>query len=342
MNALTLRGIVAEELGSLRLHAVGKCGGLGELRKTCWTRELPGFGTRHYASGRKVYIVQARMEGRTARQRAALSHQVRISERGSCLPMLTTDWLDHFVIDAHSPSPALQATNLIRAVGDYQSDTGEGYFIDGIRDAPLIGAFNQSMFDQLLRELIARETLVKLGTAKRENPRGVGVLEGALFGLSLDGWERYESERRGKIAGRYGFLAMKFGDAVLDAFAERVIKPMISEALGYKVIDLRDVARAGVIDNILREQIRDAAFVLVDLTHDNAGAYWEAGFAEGLGKPVIYLCERTKFDSAKTHFDTNHCTTVLWSAVDEALFGRELVATLRRSLNLFTSGDQGA
>lgn len=44
MNALTLRGIVAEELGSLRLHVVGKCGGLGELRKTCWTRELPGLG----------------------------------------------------------------------------------------------------------------------------------------------------------------------------------------------------------------------------------------------------------------------------------------------------------
>ena len=65
MNALTLRGIVAEELGSLRFHVIGKCGGLGELRKTCWTRELPGFGTRHYASGRKVYIVQARMEGRT-------------------------------------------------------------------------------------------------------------------------------------------------------------------------------------------------------------------------------------------------------------------------------------
>lgn len=65
MNALTLRGIVAEELGSLRLHVIGKCGGLGELRKTCWTRELPGFGTRNYASGRTVYIVQARMTGWT-------------------------------------------------------------------------------------------------------------------------------------------------------------------------------------------------------------------------------------------------------------------------------------
>ena len=37
--------------------------------------------------------------------------------------------------------------------------------------------------------------------------------------------------------------------------------------------------------------VRDAAFVISDLTHDNSGAYWEAGYAEGLGKPVIYICE---------------------------------------------------
>ena len=45
----------------------------------------------------------------------------------------------------------------------------------------------------------------------------------------------------------------------------------------------------------MRERIRDAAFVLVDLTHDNPGAYWEGGYAEGLGKPVIYICEASKF-----------------------------------------------
>ena len=38
--------------------------------------------------------------------------------------------------------------------------------------------------------------------------------------------------------------------------------------------------------------IRDAKFVIADLTHDNNGAYWEAGYAEGLGKPVIYICEK--------------------------------------------------
>jgi nucleoside 2-deoxyribosyltransferase len=79
---------------------------------------------------------------------------------------------------------------------------------------------------------------------------------------------------------------MKFGDAVLDPFVEQTIKPAIRDAIAYDPFDLRNVSRAGVIDKILRVQIRDAAFVLVDLTHDNAGAYWEAGYAEGLGKPV--------------------------------------------------------
>jgi len=131
---------------------------------------------------------------------------------------------------------------------------------------------------------------------------------------------------------------MKFNDSNLDAFVNDTVKPAVRDGIGYDLFDMRDVARAGVIDNIMRAQIRDAAFVIVDLTHDNAGTYWEAGYAEGLGKPVVYICEEEKFSGAKTHFDTNHCTTVLWSQGkpdDNENFRKELVATLRRSLNLF-------
>ena len=101
---------------------------------------------------------------------------------------------------------------------------------------------------------------------------------------------------------------------------------------GTTFLDMRDSARAGVIDNIMRIQIRDAKFVIADLTHDNRGAYWEAGYAEGLGKPVIYICEKTKFDEKKTHFDTNHCLTVPWSRDDDTGFCDALSATIRRSL----------
>ena len=180
--------------------------------------------------------------------------------------------------------------------------------------------------NELVTELQQRE-IIRIGNTLR-------TFEGLVFidvNLTLDGWQQYEAEQRGALSGNHGFIAMKFGDRNLDSFVTDVVKPVIKE-VGYDLVDMRDVSRAGVIDNIMRTQIRDAAFVLVDLTHDNSGAYWEAGYAEGLGKPVIYICEKTKFKNASTHFDTNHCTTVPWSRDDDEGFRQELIATLRRSL----------
>ena len=282
-----------------------------------------------------VTYFDARCDALSALHRAVLSHRLSTADRGRSGLMITTDWMERFVPTARLPSPTEQAKNFVRLIGDRLSETGEGHFIDDATDTARVGAFNSAMFNQLRKELEAKGILQTLARVEMPNPRGVGVLAGHLYGLTLDGWERYEAERHGRFAGRYGFIAMKFGDALLDGFVEETIKPAVRSGIGYELVDLRDVSRAGVIDNILREQIRDAAFVLVDLTHDNSGAYWEAGYAEGLGKPVVYLCERSKFDKAKTHFDTNHCTTVLWSADRPDALRAELIATLRRSLNLF-------
>jgi hypothetical protein len=254
--------------------------------------------------------------------------------------VITTDWLEAFTRNARLPTPATQAMNLVARIGDAVAQDGEGYFVDDVTDTPLIGAFSRDMFDDLLKELVASGLVKRVGQASIPNPRDAGVLSGFTYSLTLTGWERYEAERRGRFAGLYGFIAMKFGDPVLDPMVEAVIKPAVRGGIGYDLVDLRNVSRAGVIDNILRTQIRDAAFVLVDLTHDNSGAYWEAGYAEGLGKPVVYLCEQSKFDAARTHFDTNHCTTVMWSAAAPQRFTEVLVATLRRSLNLFSDGTE--
>ena len=179
---------------------------------------------------------------------------------------------------------------------------------------------------RLVKELIERGDL-----------RGSDVsdMEIIYVNLTLQGWKAYEDEKQGKFSGKYGFIALKFDDPILDPFVSSVIKPTIKDGIGYDLVDMRDVAQSGIIDNIMRNQIQDSAFVIVDLTHDNSGAYWEAGYAEGLGKPVIYICQKTKFDDAKTHFDTNHCTTVLWSVEEDNSFRRQLIATLRRSLNMF-------
>ena len=196
---------------------------------------------------------------------------------------------------------------------------------------------NREAVTRLTKELIERNTLIAdpLGTAVGMDPAtGRPTRSFTNIDLSLDGWKQYEAEKRGRFAGNYDFLAMQFSDPNLEVFVQGVVKPTVKDRIGYDLVDMRDIGRAGVIDNIMRVRIRDAKFVIVDLTHDNNGAYWEAGYAEGLGKPVIYICERENFEKKKTHFDTNHCTTIPWCRDDPDDFRKELVATLRRSLDL--------
>ena len=126
---------------------------------------------------------------------------------------------------------------------------------------------------------------------------------------------------------------MKFDEDDLNLFVKDVVKPVVKENIGYDLVDMRDRKKAGILDEIMRGRIRDAKFVIVDLTHDNSGAYWEAGYAEGLDKPVIYICEKEKFKRCGTHFNTNHCATVLWSRDDDKGFRQELTEIILGSLD---------
>lgn len=262
-------------------------------------------------------------------QRAALSHSLCTASRQSTTPTIDTYWLKEFLTDARLPTPANQALNIIQFIGDEISRTGEELGKLPVDFQAIIGAPNREFAAKLALELCGREQLTAKDASSFDGTDLAGI------NLTLNGWESYEAEKQGQVAGNYGFIAMEFEDPVLDPFVETIVKPAVRDGIGYDLVDMRNIARAGIIDNIMRAQIRDAAFIIVDLTHDNSGAYWEAGYAEGLGKPVIYICEKAKFDDAKTHFDTNHCTTVVWSEEDSSEFTQELVATLRRSLNLF-------
>jgi hypothetical protein len=61
----------------------------------------------------------------------------------------------------------------------------------------------------------------------------------------MDGRGRCDADKRGTFAGRYGFIAMKFGDPVLDPFVEATIKPAIRDAIAYELVDLRNVSAHG-------------------------------------------------------------------------------------------------
>lgn len=260
-------------------------------------------------------------------KRAALSHRIRLDQGGNQPPRIDTYLMERVLEGgAKLPTPLQQATNLLRYIGDSVSATGEpirGWAKDIFS---IIGAPNSRAAFELLVEMQERGLIKGQIGRTISGPPSVFDLEPTLLG-----WDAYEREAKGKLDGRTAIIAMKFGDPDLDAFVDNVVKPAVTEA-GYELERVSDRPRAGVIDQVMRVKIRDAPFVLADLSHDNNGAYWEAGFAEGLGKPVIYLCQTDKWSTTKTHFDTNHCETIDWHPEKAQAFKERLVAIIRNSM----------
>ena len=109
------------------------------------------------------------------------------------------------------------------------------------------------------------------------------------------------------------FVAMWF-DECMDAAYYEGIEPAI-RAAGYNPIRIDIFEHTGQIEDAILAKIRKSSFAVVDLTQGHAGTrggvYFEAGFAFGLGRTVIYTCRRDKFD--KVHFDTSHQAHILWT-----------------------------
>src|SRR5262249_34645758 len=131
---------------------------------------------------------------------------------------------------------------------------------------------------------------------------------------------------RAHVASRYAFFARKFDNPELDRVFDECLRPAVA-ATGY---ELRPVTpRADLIDAVIEDEIRRCRFLIADLSDDNGGAYWEAGLAQGLGKPVIYVCR----DGVRTHFDTDHRQTVRWGgsySLDQT--ATKLKAVIRNTL----------
>lgn len=64
MTAIGLKKVVADALAEVRANVAYIRSPKGRPRETTWIGVEHGFGIRHYASGRNVYIVQTRMAGK--------------------------------------------------------------------------------------------------------------------------------------------------------------------------------------------------------------------------------------------------------------------------------------
>jgi nucleoside 2-deoxyribosyltransferase len=134
-----------------------------------------------------------------------------------------------------------------------------------------------------------------------------------FFTISLDGWSLIESQKRQLF--KQGFIAIKFSEEA--KIISSAIKLGINEA-GYVPLMISDKEYNGQIVPEIFFEISRSLFVVMDSTHPNSGAYYEAGYAKGMKIPVIYTCKKDNFDNItnkedRPHFDIQQENHILWT-----------------------------
>jgi nucleoside 2-deoxyribosyltransferase len=137
-----------------------------------------------------------------------------------------------------------------------------------------------------------------------------GPTVGTLFvGVTGDGLERVEQLRAVAINSEQGFVAMWFNDDLKVAWDDGFTKGI--QAAGYQPLRIDGKEHNHKICDEIVAEIRRSRFVVADFTGHRGGVYYEAGFAAGLGVPVVFTCRK---DGLKDlHFDVRQFNTIDWT-----------------------------
>lgn len=175
------------------------------------------------------------------------------------------------------------------------------------------------------RRLVELEYLmtaaVELGLVAKQGD-GTG---GSVISLPPKGYERLVEIGSSATLSEQAFVAMWFHDS-MDGVYENGFSKAIRE-VGYSPMRIDQIEHINKIDDEIIAEIRRSRFLVADFTCGcvnsggqevavpRGGVYYEAGFAQGLGIPVVWSCRADQI--SQVHFDTQQFNHIVWSDADD-------------------------
>lgn len=142
------------------------------------------------------------------------------------------------------------------------------------------------------------------------------------------------------------FIASAFGHNDVDVIYDRCVVPVLRK-LSVTPLRVDRVEHNEDINNKIFELLDSADLAIADLTYARPSVYYEAGYAAGKLKPVIYIAKGDHFKANgddihgnfRVHFDLQMRNIIPWTTPDEA-FTSKLLNRLRLVLRPLESANR--
>lgn len=172
-------------------------------------------------------------------------------------------------------------------------------------DYPLAWAANEEEFVYYLRALIERGLVSRV-----DGPSDLNDSWAFQIVITPAGWSYLDEHSKPSVNSTQAFIAMSFSKDLKSAW-ENAISPAIRKA-GFKPFRVDAEPHLDRIDMKIITEITNSRFIIADVTHQRAGVYFEAGYALGLGLPVIWSVRDD--DLKNVHFDTRQYNHIVWES----------------------------
>lgn len=216
---------------------------------------------------------------------------------------LTPGNIEHLLLTLRVPATPLPITDrLLLDIVDKTESLSVAVGVEG-DDYPLYYQRTPDDLNALLG------LLHQLGRIERVGSRGPYW----LVRVTPAGWQHVEALESARIRSKQAFVAMSFAKEMDAAYVDG-IKPALT-ATGFTDFRVDRAQFTGKIDDRIIAELRRSGFVVADFTGHRQGAYFEAGFAMGLDRPVIWCCRAHDVD--KAHFDTRQYNHIMWTTPEE-------------------------
>ncbi len=247
----------------------------------------------------KYSITGSCLAGSVTERRAEISGVLRWrTERNANTILITTESISGILNGADIPRKVPDKIDkIVTYIGKKSNAFGQYIDIDRDNDYSLTFSPSAQELSDILKYLMSEKLF-----EGRSKSAASSIFE---YRLTMTGWRHFYDLEKINVNARLCFVAMNFSPNYDFAYEK------IAEALatcGYEAYRVKGEQTNDDVTNLIISGIKKSKFVVAELSGERPSAYYEAGYAKGIGKEVIWVCKKGE----TLHFDTRQFSHILW------------------------------